>query len=1056
MEKESGALMNRKSLFYSVGLVLAMLVTMNGFSVNNHQITPPQIVNADTTDSEGVIYGAPAEIDSQQEAEDSSLLPVPQNSPAPIIPTTRAFFAKQVRSGTASNANKTSVTRSSTGFKVANPSAGVKNLEMSWVTDVNEIGISVSNAFYINTPISLSIELEKPLDKGSSIDVPVYMTGKIFNTSSSAEVSSFRSNPYVGQNNGNYYESPDHSFSYDYSESTGMLKITALTNAENTKFEGITYFLESKGSPWVPVPLNCTPYPLSGGVVGNYGEKGSGGTMTVKVGNQSTSETVTNLEETNFSDKLESQGSAIVNTQNATTTTNARSSNNFLAVLSTVLSQTNTSGSGNLLDGSYDHYAISATTNSDLADLAKKDPYKALRFEAYTPMGSITTNKVNVAVIFAGSNPSDFPAFKNVFKNAKYDDSKKTIEFDLSRDPKDWSNLAKALLAIPKGGSYYDRVQISYVKSYLQAMEKDDDKIGDTLAMHLYPVSPTTGFEPINSNNTVTATAVITNAKNKKTVTKIMNVKPVTAGNASSTQTTIAVQTADSTTGKSIGDGITYQYKSINEKWDITPPEIKGYAYVSTNDEDLLNKIGITGIATTGTVTKDMIGETENILFAYTNQGTVTAHFVNSEGKELSSKVLKSGTDGTLPKFTVPEIQKYELDVSPDIPSFKAGKNIDINYIYKQKPLVAKSPYKTVKSMTGQDYNGAYVPNGSTVKYDVKYDFSQFSNFAPTSGQFSKSVVLSDDYNKLIEPKIETLTLSVVESSGKVIGTLPTADYKVSNDTTKNHLEVTLTNSDTTQGKTNGIDEMIDHYAGKDLLLTYKAVLNNTGDTKANATNIAGINYYGELELTTNEVTTTLDGKGGKLVIDRAPTLDFGVHPIEKNYGSVTFSAFATKDLSGNVVPNYLQVADGREGASGWSVDVQESQEGFVTSKGETLTGAKITFGADGKSSVDSEGTPANSSINGNRISLSQGVATKIFSADSGTGNALNTMYFGAKNGSSLVTQASDKNGDDDLNKINNTGKLNPNILLTLPSGSANNTKERYSTTLLWTLNNTP
>jgi len=672
-----------KVWLYSSGILVGAIIS-TGISepVNYNSFKIATTVSASTMDSSHIIYGTPDNIDTKQEEEDSSFL---SNQSQGIL------HSKMLRSALVVNTAKNSVTRTSDGFTENNPSSGVKSVSVNWEKNTDEIGITVSNAFYINTPLSFSVELESPLSKGESIEIPIHMTGKIFNSNSSAELSTFRTSPYVGQNNGNYYEAPDHSFSYDYSESTGMLTIKALTEANNTKFENMSYFMISNGSPWVPVPLNNTPFPLEGGVAGNYGQKGSGGTLTVSVGSQTTSETITNLVDTQFTDKLESQSSDIVNSSDSTITSKARSSNNFLSSFGQSINQTNVSGTNSLLDGSVDHYSISATKNAELTELAKKDPFRAIRFEAYTPLGSNKVSKSNVAAIFAGSNASDFPAFQNIFKNAKYDESTKTVDFDVSRDPKDWANLAIALLATPKGSQYYDRIHIPYVQSYLEAMASDNDSVGDTFQMTFYLVSPNTGFEPINFNNDEVVTGVITNSKSKKSVKKVLVITPVVSGQASSTQTSIAVQTVDNENGKSIGDGATFNNLLVGEKWNFTPPTVKGYAYVSTNDKTLLSKLGIEGLATSGTVTQDMIGKSENILFAYTNKGTITSHFVDEEGKELHDKSITTDTDGNIPQIKAPIISNYELKSSPTIPSVKAGENIDITYIYSNKSPISYS-----------------------------------------------------------------------------------------------------------------------------------------------------------------------------------------------------------------------------------------------------------------------------------------------------------------------------------------------------------------------------
>lgn len=679
-----------KVWFYCCGAVLTLGVSSNINLSPQNICFGDQLIHAETSSSQ-IFYGAPDSINEKQEAEDIGILP----------DSSRGYHhAIQLRNGSTTNPKKTSVTRTSDGFTALNPTSEIKSFKLSWIKEASEISLNVGNAFYINTPYSMDIELNQPLLKNKSVQVKVDATGEIFNKTSHS--SNWHTAKYTGQNNGNYFESPDHSFSYDYDENTGMLTITALTDANLSKFTGLTYMLASKGSGWVPVPLSKTPYPLEGGTAGNYGQIGSGGTLTIKVGDQSTSETVTNLDDTHFSENLVQQSTDLISRGNVNLTSIARASDNFLSPLTNIIQQTN-GGKVNLLDGSMDHYEFTPAKNAELVEKAKKDPYAALRFEAYIPMGSDTINKTNNSVIFSGSNPSEFQAFKNVFKNANYDDKTGKLEFDLSKDPLDWANLAKALLAIPSGSAYYDRVQLPYVKAYLQAMANENNKIGDTLYLHLYPISPQ-AYNPINYNNEISINAKVTNTKSKKTVSDTLTVSPVSAGEAEATKASLISQYVDAKTGKPIGEGIATIYKSLDESWTITPAIIKGYAYVSTNDHNLLDKIGLTEVINPqGTVNSGMLGKQSTILFAYTNEGTITSHFVDTKGQEIQSKRVTAGNDGSKPDLGAPEIKNYELKTGPTIPDFVAGKNQDITYIYDNKAPIT---YTVIDDTNGKVLEG--------------------------------------------------------------------------------------------------------------------------------------------------------------------------------------------------------------------------------------------------------------------------------------------------------------------------------------------------------------
>lgn len=670
---------------------IGTLVMTMGTNITNlsglTSVFAPQIVQADTAKANQIIYGAPNKIDEQKETENLT----PSTSEANTKPQARI-----ARSTAATN----SVTRTSDGFTAINPTPEVKTLKVTWVKDTSEIGISVGNAFYINTPYTMDVELNKPLAKGESVQVKVEVVGEIFNSTSKSK--DWHSDPYTGQNNGNYFESPDHSFSYNYDVKTGLLTITALTDANLTNFTGLTYFLSSKGSSWVPVPLNKNPYLLEGGTAGNYGQIGSGGTLSITVGDQSTSESITNLVDTYFTETLVKTTTDTILKGSVNINKDARATDNFIAPLTNIIEQTN-GGTTKLLDGSMDHYVITPSKNIEMADSVKKDPYAGVRIEAYIPVGSNSKTNVNTSVIFAGSMVSDFPAFKNVFKNAKVNADTGVLEFDLSKDPKDWSNLAKALLAVPESSMYYDRVHLPYAEKFLESIATDDDKIGDTLNLHLYPVSPKV-YEPINYNNAVSLNVKVTNNKSNKSVTDTLTVQPVSAGDAEATKATIMSQFVDEKTGKPIGEGLSSLYKSVDETWEVKPATIDGYAYVSTNDPDVISKIGLSEtLPSSGKVTADMIGKQGSIIFAYTNEGTITSHFVDKDGKTLKEDEVTTGVNGNTPELKAADIKNYVLTSTSDIPSFIAGKNQDVTYVYDNKAPITYTAIDETTHKTLED-----------------------------------------------------------------------------------------------------------------------------------------------------------------------------------------------------------------------------------------------------------------------------------------------------------------------------------------------------------------
>lgn len=218
---------------------------------------------------------------------------------------------------------KVAVTRTSDDFSLKAPTKNVEEFSAKWVTDKSKIQLTVGNAFYVNTPIEFAFKLDKPLQKNQELTIPLKINGTIFNKSSSYD---FKDN--ISQNNGLTYTSKDGSFQYSYDKEKGLLKVKALDDRLLTDYSGLSLFLNNA---WVPVPLRANPLLLDGGVAGNYGAKGSGATVKVSMGDQTTSETVTNTENIDFSTNLKPYNDSIFdNGAEYTTQSTARASDIFL------------------------------------------------------------------------------------------------------------------------------------------------------------------------------------------------------------------------------------------------------------------------------------------------------------------------------------------------------------------------------------------------------------------------------------------------------------------------------------------------------------------------------------------------------------------------------------------------------------------------------------------------------------------------------------------------------------------------------------------------------
>ena len=624
--------------------------------------------------------------------------------------------------------NKTSVSRTSEGFTATNVSEDVKSVKVAWLTDNTKIKVNVNNAFYISTPFSFDVELNKPLAKNESVIVPLKINGQIFNASSKSSVRG------ASQNNGNYYVSQDKNYSYNYDPNKQEVTITDLTDASFTKFQNMTYFVDNE---WVPVPLRESPYPLSGGVKGNYGAKGSGGTIIVSVGNNSTSETVTNTEDIAFTDTIVKSNNSIIErgVNDIISNSTAKTSNNFLGGTSEVIAQSNKGRAIDLLDGSMDHYTIKPISNSKANKTGETDPYSLIRTEFYIPIGSSSTTN-NIKVIAGGFTVNNLSPLKNVFKNAKYNKETGILEFDLSRNASDWGKMADQMLVAPEYANY---LKTDWITSYLKSMSGSNPN-HNTLYFNLYEVSPQ-AYSPINYNLPLKTDLIVKNSKTNKSVTQHLTVNPVSAGNGLATQAGITALYVDEKTGEPIGNSSETKFFDPATGYTFKAPGIPGYKYVSKNDSELISKLGVTDVVDEiGKVTTNMVGKQSYILYSYTKGGTVVTSFKDTANKTLKPPVVSEGNDGdkvqtkaeAIPNYFVKDVvypqttksikQRSAFAVSnivePNI-TIKAGEKIAVDYIYDNKvpvtySVVDDTDNKTIVNAT--DFDTAIL--GTTFKTD--------------------------------------------------------------------------------------------------------------------------------------------------------------------------------------------------------------------------------------------------------------------------------------------------------------------------------------------------
>ena len=197
--------------------------------------------------------------------------------------------------------------------------------------------------------------------------------------------------------------------------------------------------------------------------------------------------------------------------------------------------------------------------------------------------------------------------------------------------------------------------------------------------------------------------------------------------------------------------------------------------------------------------------------------------------------------------------------------------------------------------------------------------------------------------------------------------------------------------------------------------------------------------------------TSTPIASNDGLTLDFVPALNFGTHYVDASTAH-TWSDWAANDGSGKAIPQFMQVTDNRgtaTGPVGWSVSLTQTAQ-FKGTKAGDLTNAVLTFNTDKTNTVVSTSlNKASSTVNTATNALVPGTAVNIFQADSGTVTGTNLLSFGAADGTSLVTDPETLDAS-----VNTTGKVDPNITLSVPAGSAK--VDTYTTTLNWNLYSAP
>ncbi|WP_167629013.1 WxL domain-containing protein [Listeria valentina] len=171
-------------------------------------------------------------------------------------------------------------------------------------------------------------------------------------------------------------------------------------------------------------------------------------------------------------------------------------------------------------------------------------------------------------------------------------------------------------------------------------------------------------------------------------------------------------------------------------------------------------------------------------------------------------------------------------------------------------------------------------------------------------------------------------------------------------------------------------------------------------------------------------------GTPGPLSIDYASSLDFGTQKITSTDEVYHAAAQKFGDASRGDGPNYVQVTDNRGTETGWFLKVKQQGQ-FVSTDNKELTGAELVFSNGVVNTISVSPKP---SVVKSSFSLTpdgNGVAENIMAAKVGEGAGTYVLAFG-----------DDTSGGD-------------SISLKVP-GSTTKYADKYATTLLWTLEDTP
>jgi hypothetical protein len=525
-------------------------------------------------------------------------------------------FAGTVQSG------KTGVTRTSDGFTATNPSAGITSISVAWGQDTTQMRLQdAGNSTYNATiPFSFDVEVNTPINQGQSITFPFGVDMILQNSKGTQIPNAFKTG--VMQLERTNYTSVDGKFRYSYNAAKQEMTITSLVGSSNS-FNGMTF------TNFVGMPIEELLFGNS--VADNVMNKDSQIITTINVGNQTTSETLTQLDTVTIDDTQYPNRYINMADRTQPDLANITLPVDSQGGIPNVVGANNAVDANKFLDGGMTHVVYSLGKNLDFAT----DPEQVIlnAFDYHIPLGTLQDGSTLQAIYF---RTGSYTLTKHVLKNFVIDRTNGTVSFDISRNRQDWQDWATDVLA---NGSPY--------KAAIPFLQKV--QAGNAVPVVTFFLTRVVGGANsiINPNNPYEFSLEFYNNNDTTLKTgRYYTINPVKYGVGDTTVVGVKQQFVD-LTGKAIGAGITSSTYHYGDSFDFTPPAISGYQFIGQNTPEMVNELSLTDLVGknsltsandyTGQINNDlMLGKTYNLVDVYAQNAKVDVIYRDVDANALT------------------------------------------------------------------------------------------------------------------------------------------------------------------------------------------------------------------------------------------------------------------------------------------------------------------------------------------------------------------------------------------------------------------------------------